>query len=418
MSLVLVPLLALIFLIIGNSMVLTLVPLQLQHANTGTMLIGFISSAYYVGIMFGSFLSEAFVLRIGHVRTFAAFGALTTVVTLLHVYSSDGWYWLILRFLSGYCTATLLIVIESWVLIYSDDFNRGSMLALYMLCMYAAQTGGQFLLYFITAYDFIFLLSLCSIFMSLAIATLTISKADVPVFEKTEPLGLTYLFSISPSGVIGCCCSGLLLSVIYTLFPSHYSALGFEPKQVALTMGCIIFGGMLLQYPIGLLSDVIPRQKVIIGVCVTAFCIMALLTLMELSEIRLLLLFMFGGCIFTIYPLSITHACGYLDKGNTVAAIQGLLVVYALGASFGPTLGSAIVKVLPGETGLNFYIMIVLALFLLTIFLRAQQRPPLTVEEQENFVGMSPQNTPLIAELAPKTEPVVIDETSQQKADY
>ena len=131
------------------------------------------------------------------------------------------------------------------------------------------------------------------------------------------------------------------MGAIYGLLPLYISQIQPETETIALLlMGVAIFGGMLLQYHVGKLFDALDRRKVILGVVALVLAISILITtpLSHVLFMLLILLFFFGGLTFTIYPLSISYMFDYLQSKDTVAATQGLLLTYSVGATVGPLL--------------------------------------------------------------------------------
>ena len=167
-------------------------------------------------------------------------------------------------------------------------------------------------------------------------------------------------------------------------------------------MGVTIFGGMLFQYPIGKISDIFNRRTVILTVTLFTLLVSALIItpLSHWHFTQLLLLFLFGGFTFTIYPLSISYACDHLAGKDIVAATQGLLLAYSIGATVGPLLAPGLMHLL-GWRGLFIYFLIIGALLTLIVAWRALTSPGVPLEEQQKFIAI-PRTTPVGAELNPR----------------
>lgn len=173
--------------------------------------------------------------------------------------------------------AGLFITIESWLLVKSEKGTRGQVLSLYMISFYAAQALGQFLL---SAGDLkgIVPFILAALLSSLSVVPLAMTRTATPHFEEPSALNFFQLYRISPVGIFGCFCSGLIMGAIYGLLPLYISQIQPETETIALLMGATIFGGMLLQYPVGKLSDALDRRKVILGVVALVLALSILIT--------------------------------------------------------------------------------------------------------------------------------------------
>ena len=104
---------------------------------------------------------------------------------------------------------------------------------------------------------------------------------------------------------------------------------------------------MLLQFPVGKLSDVIERRLVLIGVA-SFIVLTVILTKLFYHSQPMFLLFtvILGGLTFTIYPVSISHACDALDNKDVLAGTQSLLLAYSCGAIIGPFLAPMMMHLL------------------------------------------------------------------------
>tara|TARA_B100000678_G_C18221300_1_gene507161 strand:- start:2442 stop:3353 length:912 start_codon:yes stop_codon:yes gene_type:complete len=300
----------------------------------------------------------------------------------------------------GFATAGLFIVIESWLLIIGDIKTRGKVLSFYMVTLYAAQGIGQFLINFGSPAE-LTLFALAAMLSSLAVIPLSITKIGQP--EISEPVSLSFLelYKLSTSGVIGCLCSGLILGAIYGLLPLFLTQSLPNLTLVSVFMALTIFGGMALQYPIGKLSDMVDRRIVliIISCLVTAISIFSIFAF-HYIWVSALALFIFGGLTFTLYPISISYACDSLSSSHMVAATQGLLLTYSIGAAIGPFISPIFMHYF-GKDGLFIYFCC-MSTFMVCFFLWRKTQSPAPVQE-DTFVVM-PLTTPITAELDPRTE--------------
>lgn len=190
---------------------------------------------------------------------------------------------------------------------------------------------------------------------SLSIIPLSMSYVASPKFDKSSTLSLRALARISASGLIGCLSSGLIMGGLYAFMPTYLSDLFHDKAEVAKYMFAIIFGGMLLQYPVGKLSDVIERGSVLIMLSVGTIVVSILLMFGHPSLWFVFsLMLLFGGLTFTLYPISISHACDLLDPRDIVAGTQSLLLAYSLGAMIGPFIASVYMHTF-GSRGLFMY---------------------------------------------------------------
>ncbi len=397
---IILPLLTLFIFVLGNGFVGTLLALKMKLDGQGDFLIGAMTGFYYFGIVLGSFRIERVILKVGHIRAYAGFASILAVMNMLSGMTGSPVNLSILRILSGIGTAGVYVVIESWLLCFSTIKNRGQILGFYLIALYLAQALGQFLLN-LDSPKSLTLFALCSISSSLSVIPISLAAIQSPIFEEPSTLRLTKLFRKAASGLVSCFASGLLMGAIYGLSPLFFQALLGHKSQVAFYMFCVIFGGMLLQFPVGKLSDVIERRLVLIGVASFIVLTVILTKLFYHSQpMFLLLTVILGGLTFTIYPVSISHACDALDNKDVLAGTQSLLLAYSCGAIIGPFLAPMMMHLL-GVWGLYYYYILVSVLLLPILVWRKTSKAD--TPQEEAYISV-PNTTPLIAEIDPRGE--------------
>jgi MFS family permease len=145
--------------------------------------------------------------------------------------------------------------------------------------------------------------------------------------------------------------SGIVLGSVYGIVPIVLREWQYSLEQISTVMSLIIIGGMVFQYPVGKLSDGIGRQTVLLMVAVGALS----LTLFSLiaHEVHcyrgfVWLNLLWGGTLFTLYPLSMNLACDRVASDDLLASTGGLMLAYSLGASVGPFMAAFVVKIMGG----------------------------------------------------------------------
>lgn len=389
----------------GEGLCNTLTTIELEKAGASHLIISLISSSFYAGLTIGAFIIEPFIVRVGHIRAFAAFASLMSALYLCQGLYVDNYIWLMVRFFIGYCTSGIFIVIESWLLAASDRDNRGTLLSVYMVVTYLAQAGGQLFLKIATT-NTMFLYCISSMLTSLAILPLAMSKITHPQIERPSTLSLRKLWKASASGIIACTIGGVIQGGLNLLTPAFMSDISFSMDDIAFNMMLIIIGGMVLQYPIGLLSDKFNRHYVLALVAFTS-AIVSILTIFAASYSHTMFtiaVFLLGGLGFSIYPIGISMACDMIESQDIVKATQGLLLSYSVGATIGPLFTPMFNKAL-GRSGLFISfaaILLVLCVFImLRIFLADKKKPV----HRDKAIPLQPTTTPVSSEFDPRSEP-------------
>ena len=109
---------------------------------------GFMLSGYYIGYFIGAKTIPTFILRVGHIRVFAAFASIASIAILIHSIIINPFSWFILRIITGISMVSLYTIAESWLNDRSSNKNRGSVLSIYMVVLYGSMAVGMFFLNF------------------------------------------------------------------------------------------------------------------------------------------------------------------------------------------------------------------------------------------------------------------------------
>ena len=237
---------------------------------------------------------------------------------------------------------------------------------------------------------------------------LALTRVPLPQTEAARHISLLTLARLTPAAVGSCVASGLVLGGVYGLLPLFFAANGRSLEAVANLMALVILGGMVLQYPLGRLSDRFDRRRILawLGLGLLLFSItMLIASQLPWSWLRAGAIFLFGGLAFSLYPISLSQACDELTPEQMVSANQGMLLAYSLGSMTGPLLASQAMQRI-GPQALFAYFALCGGLLTLYLFWRQRQRSPVPIDAHQSYTPMAP-NTPLAAELDPRTSDAV-----------
>ncbi len=329
-------------LLLANGLFGTLLGVRSQIEGFGTEVVGLIMAAYFLGLLQGALRASNIVAAVGHIRAFAAFASVMSVTALLHVVIVDPIVWCVLRFASGFCMAGMIIVTESWLNARSTKRTRGKVMAFYMITNYFSAGCGQFLLTIADPGKFQ-LFSVASIIFSLALVPVLLTRSTAPKPPQRDPLNLRELWRTSPLGLMGSFCAGMVNASFYSLAPIFALALGFGIGGTSTFMASVIFGGLLLQYPVGHLSDRMDRRVVLtMVVLATSVACVAIVMVSEWSPSWIYLAgAVYGAFSFTVYSLCVAHANDFASTDKLVQTASGLLTAYGFGAFLGPIIAAS-----------------------------------------------------------------------------
>lgn len=422
-------LLAVGIMMLATGMFGTFIGLRSASEGFSHEIVGLMMSAYYVGLIIGTLYCGQLVNRIGHIRAFAAFCGLTATAILAFPFAISGPVWIFLRGVIGFNMAGLFMVVESWLNSRATGKTRGTVLSLYMMISYLAMGSGQFLLNLGNPLG-LDLFIIASMLFSLALVPVAMTRAAMPTPVEASHFGFRKLYEISPTAVIGCLCAGLSSGAIYGMGPIFAKNLGLSVAEISRFMGILIVSGLVLQMPIGRLSDRFDRRWVLTLVALAAaLASFAMVLVMYWGSYKMMtpagevtslwhrhalplqsIAAVFGGLIATVYPLSVAYANDYIEPKDVVQATGGLLLAFSVGAALGPVSAASVMKAI-GPVGLFLFTGVMPMLLVGFALHRMRQRHWVPIAEKESFVLM-PEATAL--SIATELDPRVRGETTYQ----
>lgn len=390
-------------LLIGYGLLGTLLGVRATLESFTDIQTGSIMAGYYVGYILGTWSGPGIIRRVGHIRTFAAFAALGSATTLLFGLLASPWIWFVLRVLSGASAVGLYMVVESWLNEQTPGTRRGRIFAVYMITTLLALAGGQFLL---LVYDPASLASfgLATVLITMAILPIAVTRVSEPRMDSYEHLALRRLFELSPLGAAGAFVAGFVNGAFWGMTAVFAARIGLDAAAIAVLMSATILGGAILQLPIGHLSDRHDRRTVLVlvSLCAAAAAGGAAYIVREGLAGLPIVAFLYGGLMFSVYAISVAHVNDYLAPAQVLGATRGLLLLYGLGALFGPFSGGMVMDRV-GPVGLPLMSAATLVVLSLYGAYRMLRRAPPPVEEQAEFVPLA-RTSPVVLEMHPQAD--------------
>jgi len=392
-------LLSTVFLLMGVGLLHTHIALQGQALGFSVAMIGVLTSAYYAGFLVGTYTVPRLTHRIGHIRTFAFCTALVAVVVLIQSLDPAYGVWLVMRVLQGLLLVGLYAIIESWLNAAAEPAHRSSVFAIYMMVNLGASAAAQQ-----------FLRIRGEGFVLFCVVAILICTASLPVLATPQPeprihsvprVQIGRLFRLAPTALVSALISGLVLGAFWGLLPLYAAARGLGAEGIATYLSVAIAGGVVLQWPLGRFSDRIDRRLALALISAIA-ALAALVNLLLPSAggaTAMVLIFVFGGMSFTVYPIAVAHLVDYLRRDELLSASSTVLLVNGIGSAVGPLLAGTLMSLLRPQLLFVWFAVLdgILAGYALHRFTRRQRE----VTQDDNFVPLV-NTTPSSLELRQK----------------
>ena len=398
-------LLASFLLVFGNGVAGLLLPARALAEGWGPDMVALMGASYALFFTLACVLVPSLVGRVGHIRAFAALGTLTIASMLLHAMEPTAWFWVLVRGMAGFSVAGAYMIIESWMNEATTNENRGLAFSLYMAVSMGGLALGPFLVSFGGVGGFeLFLWAALIYAVSTLPVTLTPARAPQPLARVSFDLGA--LYRNSPASFVGSLLTGMVVGAWTSLFPVWGLGAGLGTAAIAVVLGVANVGAMVLQLPVGRLSDRIDRRTVMVGLAAVGAGIgLFASTLPAGGTIFLALMFLYGATVFGTYALNAAHANDWARDVSFVTVASGLLVLYGIGSTIGPLLAGRAMALI-GPSGFFVFLATCHAAYAAFALWRITRRGEAPREEQADFrpLPIARATTPQTFALDPRAE--------------
>lgn len=385
-------------LMLGNGLQGTLLGVRGSIEGMSPQTMSWVMTGYFVGFLFGSQLTPNMIRRVGHVRVFAALGSLVSACLILYAAWTNPYFWFLLRIIVGFCFSGIYVVAESWLNDSSSNETRGQTLSAYLIVQMMGIVLAQAVLNFADPSGYM-LFIIISVVVSLSFAPILLSVSPAPQFQTSKRMTLSQLWSISPLGVVGQFFLGAIFAALFGMASVYGTERGLTVKDISLFVAAIYFGGMILQYPIGWVSDRMDRRVLIFIVCSIGTFFSFAANLSDSYIWLLIVAFIIGGVSNPLYSLYIAYTNDYLEHDDMASASGGLIFLTGIGAIFGPSIVGWLLDAY-GAASYFWFIGTVMAIMGSYALYRMTQTSSTAVEDTSAYAPITPTSTPVAMELA------------------
>jgi MFS family permease len=379
------------------------VPLRMALDGRPAGLIGLAGSASAAGFLVGCLAAARFVRPIGHIRAFAVLAAVQAVVTQLFALTEDPWIWVGLRLINGTVNAAQFVIVESWVNDRAPDALRGRIMSIYIVCSRAGLILGQMLPLVFTDAGYELFIAASALY-SLALVPVALNQATPPAPPPMATLGLRDLWAVAPVSIVACFYVGLVGSAAFNVLPLYGVGVGLSNVAISLLAASLQLGSLLIQWPMGWLSDRKDRRAVMIGGALATVVLglaVALAGKLPFVALAVLTACAIGGTQ-AVYAIAVAHAFDFAGRERAVALSSSLMLVWGVGASLGPLIAAGAMDRL-GPPGLFVHAAAFSLAFAGFAVWRMTRRTPRPPAEREKFVDVKP-TSPEAARLDPRSD--------------
>ncbi|MGB6009432.1 MFS transporter [Castellaniella sp.] len=398
--------LATLILLLSSGLFNTYLGLRLTEQSVSEVWVGAMIASYYLGLVLGARFGYRLIIQVGHIRTYAACAALTTITVLIMILVHDLWFWLALRFVAGVSMVCLFVAIESWLNEQTDNAARGTVFAFYMVATCMGTVLGQLALGLFPDLNYqpLVFVAICSV---LSLIPITLTRRLHPALQVPAPLALRYYLARVPMSMTVLFVAGMLNGAFYGLAPVYGLQHGMDNHQVGVFLAASLAAGLIFQWPLGWLADRTSRVKLIRTGALVLVCLgVPLWGWLRFPYPALVAFSVVLGIVqFTLYPMGTSFANDNVDPERRVGLSALLYMVYGVGACLGPLLAGLLMRTWGSDV---YFVFVSACSAVLVLFIREQRVKGTHVspDAPTQFVPMADtlQNAHVMAVLDPRVD--------------
>ncbi len=337
--------------IVGMTIALTvpLLTFGLERAGADPLTIGLNSAAGGLGIFLVGPFIEPLASRFGAVACFRAALAVCAVCTLLFALWVDPWYWFVVRLAYGCASAVMFVLNESVVNALVPDEQRGRVLGVYAALFTVGYAGGPLLLALAGTEGWLPFALAAAFLAASGLLTIPLRAAE----DRLRLLGggrrryaLADIWHAAPLAMATVLAYAFIEGSAFALMPVWALASGFQTSAAAALLGVFLAGNIVLQFPLGWLSDKLPRRLVVAGCALASTLGLLILPLAAGTPAALWpLLLLIGGLTGGLYTLALTLLGDRFRGPDLTVANTAFVMTFQVGMVAGPPLVGAAMQV-------------------------------------------------------------------------
>lgn len=244
--------------------------------------------------------------------------------------------WTILRFALGCAIGVVFTLSEFWINAAADPARRGTVMGIYATALYAGFATGPLLLVQ-TGTTGLLPYALTAGLITLGLIPLLLAGRGTPKIETAASHSVLRFILSAPTATVGALVFGAAETGIIIQLPVHNVRLGYSEHEATLLLSAITLGNVLMQVPLGWLSDKMDRRRLLFLLATGSALLSVALVAGPPGFWRFaVLLFALGGVGGAIYTVGLAHLGSRFTGADLAAANAAFILLYSVGLMVGP----------------------------------------------------------------------------------
>jgi MFS family permease len=248
------------------------------------------------------------------------------------------WMWFPLRAMLHLALTILFILSEFWISTSAPPHRRGLVLGIYATLLSLGFAAGPWLFAQMGSAGFM-PFGVTIVLVTLAAIPVLAARNESPVISPHEehPGFIRYIWLV-PTATAAVLVFGAVETGGFALFPVYGNRIGYSEADAALLLTMIGLGNVLLQIPIGMISDKVRDRRYILLLCATVGLLGTVFMPLFAQNWHLMagLLFVWGGVVAALYTVGLAHLGSQLSGHELASANAAFVLCYGIGMVLGP----------------------------------------------------------------------------------
>lgn len=335
----------------SQGMLLPVLAVMLEHAGVSSSANGLNAAALYIGIILISPFIEKPVRKYGY-KPVIIIGLIMLVIALmLFPLWQAFWFWFVLRMVVGIADNLIHFSTQVWISTTSTKEKRGRQLAIYGLAFGMGFGIGPMMTRLLTINDYLpFIIASSASIIAWIFMLFLKNEWPKGDFETASQLGTfsryKKVLKLAWFALLPGFCFGYLEASLHGNFPVYAMRFDLDMQFVTVfLLPSFVFGSLLTQLPLGMLSDKVGRSRVLHSLVFLGTIVFLSMSFVEENQLLLWSLFTLAGMLLgSLFSLGITYLADLvpadlLPTGNVMVA-----VLFGVGSMVGPTVGGWLIE--------------------------------------------------------------------------
>ncbi len=347
-----------------------LLSLILEARGVSPELIGINAAMAPIGVLLSSSIIPIAARKFGSRNVAIVAAALTSVGIISFKVFDRLDVWFILRLLQGVSISTLFVLSESWIVKYSDGAKRGRIVAVYGSILSASFGAGPALIGVIGIEGWLpFIIGACVIIVGIIPLLLVRDEIQPAPHEKQTSTILSFIPK-APMLLLAVAMFAIFDAATLSLLPVYGVTIGLSLPTSINVLTAMIFGNVLLQFPIGMLADRFPKRTVLTA-CAAVTAVLCLVLPPVMGSVWMWpVLVLMGASGYGMYTVALAALGDRFTGDELVTGNAAFASMWGTGALIGAVIGGWGMAGF-GPHGLLYVLFASFALFLAAMAVRA-----------------------------------------------